>query len=68
VPPDPPANESPRELSPFSLPSDTDLRFVLLILLMLAASSFMYMWIYNGTSAARADQHAVIKECIPILR
>lgn len=54
--------------NPFSLPSDTDLRFVLLIAALLAATSFMALWQYNSTDTAQTEQMAAIKACIPILQ
>lgn len=43
------ASESTREprLNPFVFPSDTDLRFVLLVVSVLGASLFTYTWLYQ---------------------
>jgi Zn-dependent protease with chaperone function len=43
---DPPSNASKPRLNPFVFPSDTDLRFVLLVVSVLGSSLFIYNWLY----------------------
>jgi Zn-dependent protease with chaperone function len=43
---DPPSSASKPRLNPFVFPSDTDLRFVLLVVSVLGSSLFIYNWLY----------------------
>lgn len=50
-------------MNPLDLPSDTDLRFVLLILAVLAASTFAYTWIHNIAQVRGREYVAEMKSC-----
>jgi Zn-dependent protease with chaperone function len=59
---DPPSNASKPRLNPFVFPSDTDLRFVLLVVSVLGSSLFIYNWLYYvffGSEYLRAHRRCL---------
>ncbi len=50
-------------LNPLNFPSDTDLRFALLILAVLAASTFGYTWLYNMPGVQGREYVKAMKHC-----
>jgi Zn-dependent protease with chaperone function len=60
-----PTSPLPR-LNPFAFPSDTDFRFVLLIVLVLGSSMFAYNWIFNSLPANRVATVETYERCSPL--
>ena len=48
-------------LNPFAFPSDTDFRFVLLIVMVLGSSMFIYNWLYMGMPGSKVWVNASLK-------
>ena len=57
------ASASSPRLNPFAFPSDTDFRFVLLIVMVLGASVSIYNWLYFGTPGSEVWSNAVLECC-----
>jgi hypothetical protein len=56
----------PPRLNPFAFPSDTDFRFVLLIVSVLGASLFLYNWLYFSIPVARKYWTDNFIRCSPL--
>lgn len=58
-------DRSPR-LNPFAFPSDTDFRFVLLVVSVLGSCLYMYDWLFNVLPGAGKGLLETAKRCAPL--
>lgn len=61
-------SQDPVRLNPFAFPSDTDFRFVLLVVAVLGASLFLYNAIYFSVSANQTYYLDTVAHCLDIRR